>query len=334
MKNFKKILCLITAVVLVFSLAACGEKTKDETVPNNNPAVGKETVVTQQSQPTNPDVLAKFDGKEIKKSDLESTINLLSYVYSLEGEVPEDAVMQSYALQYYITSEIYNKKLTEYELTVSDEDIQKQLETIASEYENGIADLEASAKEAGVTMDDLKNIVRSDLAYAAVEDHLTKDINITDDDCKKYFDENPDEFVTTPTRDFHQITYDSKEEAEAAIAAIKSGTEFSFLANSRNEAIGSDENGNMATVANGELSATFNDIAFSLSSGQVYETPIESEKGFHVIMVDNFVEAKTLQYDEVLEELRTFLRAQEAEKILSEMFDTAYQELGIEIYQN
>ena len=77
MKNFKKILCLITAVVLVFSLAACGEKTNDETGSNNNPAVGKETVTTEQKEtPTNPDVLATFNGKEIKKADLESTVKL------------------------------------------------------------------------------------------------------------------------------------------------------------------------------------------------------------------------------------------------------------------
>ena len=249
----KRILSAVLLVVLVFSLAACGEKQTE--VESNNPAIGKETITEQvtESVPTDPNLLAIMDGKEIRKEDIESTTKLLSYVYSLEGQEADLSTIETYALQYYITSEIYNRKLEEYQLTVSEEEVETQFNTIINEYEGGLETLEAGAKEAGVTIDELKSIIRSDLAYSKVEEYLTKDINVTDEDCKKYYDEHPAEFVTPARRDFNQITYETEEEAKMAIAAIQSGTSFEELATARNGVVGADENGTMATVADGEL---------------------------------------------------------------------------------
>ena len=53
-KNLTKLLALMMALALVFSLAACGDKTGDEssTDPSNNPAVANSDNEARWMQPT------------------------------------------------------------------------------------------------------------------------------------------------------------------------------------------------------------------------------------------------------------------------------------------
>jgi peptidyl-prolyl cis-trans isomerase C len=97
----------------------------------------------------------------------------------------------------------------------------------------------------------------------------------------------------------------TEDEAKALIAEIKKGAAFDKLAKekSTDKASGA-EGGDLGWFKKSDMVKEFADAAFDLKKGDMTETPVKTQFGYHVIKVDDRRKAPPPAYEELADQLR------------------------------
>ena len=97
----------------------------------------------------------------------------------------------------------------------------------------------------------------------------------------------------------------TEDEAKALIAEIKKGAAFDKLAKdkSTDKASGA-EGGDLGWFKKSDMVKEFADAAFDLKKGELTETPIKTQFGYHVIQVEDRRKAPPPAFEELAEQLR------------------------------
>ena len=96
------------------------------------------------------------------------------------------------------------------------------------------------------------------------------------------------------------ILVEKEDEAKALIAQIKGGAKFEDLAKKNSKDPGSAENGGDLDWANpGNYVPEFSQAMMKLQKGQVTDTPVKSQFGFHIIKLEDVRAAQFPSFDEV-----------------------------------
>ena len=107
----------------------------------------------------------------------------------------------------------------------------------------------------------------------------------------------------------HILTY-TQGEAEAAIKALEGGADFSKLADERS-VDNSSKGGDLGWFSRSDMVPAFGKAAFDLEKGKYTKVPVESQFGWHVIVVDDIRTQPAPPFEKVKDELEQRL-AQEA----------------------
>ncbi len=107
------------------------------------------------------------------------------------------------------------------------------------------------------------------------------------------------------------ILVDKEDEAKALIADIKKGAKFEDLAKKASKDPGSGANGgDLDWAAAGSYVAEFSGAMVKLDKGQMTDTPVKSQFGFHIIRVDDVREAQLPKLEEVKPQIAQQLQQQ------------------------
>ena len=118
------------------------------------------------------------------------------------------------------------------------------------------------------------------------------------------------------------ILVESEEEAKKLIEQIKNGAKFEELAKKASKDPGSAANGGDLDWANANsFVPEFSSAMVKLSKGQMTETPVKSQFGWHIIRVDDVRDAKLPTFEELTEQQKQQLRAQLAQQKLAKFQD-------------
>jgi peptidyl-prolyl cis-trans isomerase C len=111
------------------------------------------------------------------------------------------------------------------------------------------------------------------------------------------------------------ILVEKEDEAVALIAQIKKGGNFEELAKKASKDPGSGANGGDLDWANaGSYVAEFSAAMSKLDKGQMTETPVKTQFGFHIIRVDDVRDTKLPSLDEVKPQVSQQLQQQKIAK--------------------
>jgi peptidyl-prolyl cis-trans isomerase D len=142
------------------------------------------------------------------------------------------------------------------------------------------------------------------LALTAAD--VTRWMQITDEDAKRYYEERRTRFVTPGRRQVHQIIFPNAEEAKAAKERIDAGTSFIEIARERGLSEQDIDLGLIAKTAltGGPLGATaVADAAFSLPEGGV-SAPVQARTGTALIRVVKIEPDTVRPFEEAADEIR------------------------------
>jgi peptidyl-prolyl cis-trans isomerase C len=118
-------------------------------------------------------------------------------------------------------------------------------------------------------------------------------------------------------KEFHarHILVEKEEEALALIAQIKKGGSFEELAKKASKDPGSGANGgDLDWAAAGSYVPEFSAAMTKLEKGQMTETPVKTQFGFHIIRVDDVRDTKLPALDEVKPQVSQQLQQQKIAK--------------------
>ena len=138
---------------------------------------------------------------------------------------------------------------------------------------------------------------------------VAETISVSEDELKTAFEQQKASFDTPEKRGVIQITFDTKEDAAAAVAKLRSGTPVEDVVKARGLAMEDVELGLVSKTQ--MLSSDIGEAAFSLEPGQVSD-PVEGPLGTVVLKVTEIEPAVTKTFDEVKDELRKNLAMQHA----------------------
>ncbi len=290
------LVCFATSVVLLIS--GCGSKEPqesgtDKSEPNAVPARAAEGVAVT------------VNGVDILESEVEQIIRPdLDKLAQKTRFMPEEVIknyteqFRQQALEQLIRRVLLDGAMRQANITVPEEAVTSQIEEIASTQGMSVDQFVEKMKQYGQTLDDIKKEIREGLArnqFMAAQ--WQGKINVNEEDAKKYYDENPEQFkvpelvrashiLITPEQggDPNEAKARARTKIEGLLAQIKGGADFAELAKENSECPSAPKGGDLDFFPRGKTTPAFEKVAFELQVGELSDV-VETDYGFHIIKV-------------------------------------------------
>ncbi|WP_114392280.1 peptidylprolyl isomerase [Oleisolibacter albus] len=274
--------------------AALGSVAAAALLPANaQNAQGQSAPAQKPAAAADDPVVARINGKEVKRSEV------LAYMQQLGPQVQQIPLAQVYPL---VLDQMVNAKL------VTDAGYKAKLQDSA-EVKQNLKD----AEEQFVQQAWLKKQIDAKLTDAAVK--------------KKY-----DEWIkANPPQDevrARHILVKDKAEAEAIIKQLKGGADFAKLASEKGTDGTKDQGGDLGYFTKDQMVAPFAEAAFAMKAGEVSQTPVQTDFGFHVIKVED----KRKQTPPTFEQAAPQLRQAAAQEIAGEVVENLRKSAKVEMF--
>ncbi len=126
------------------------------------------------------------------------------------------------------------------------------------------------------------------------------------------------------------ILVDSEEAARAIINELDNGADFATLAKERStdRATAEERGGDLGYFVHAEMVAPFADAAFALATGTYTEDPVQTDYGWHVILVDDH----RVRAAPPLEDIREELESQIAGELIQERLNELRADATVELF--
>ncbi len=151
-------------------------------------------------------------------------------------------------------------------------------------------------------------------------------VEVTDEEIEGYYQDNVDQYSTAEQRSVSHILISGEEEAKAQdiLQQLNSGADFSELAKTSSEDIGSAEaGGSLGWIERDVMDPVFEEAAFSLSNVGDITGLVKSDFGFHIIQLDDLKAVETKPLTSVQDEIKQDLINQKA----ADRFHDQYNDL-------
>ena len=182
-----------------------------------------------------------------------------------------------------------------------------------------------------------------------------KDMEVTDEDLQKYYDDNKEDYKKDPARKVKLVAINLEpSEADKKLVKTKvdsiynlaiSGEDFAELAKKYSEGPSAPQGGDLGYFSKGKMVPAFEEAAFQLNKGEISE-PVKSRFGWHIIkLIDKRIKdgAEEIQASHILLEIKASEATKEnLEVVAYDLFerasdtnlDKAAEELAYEIKES
>jgi len=263
------------------------------------------------------EVVASIDGLEISANDFYTELKGASGYYTLNDMIDK-----------FIAKKEVKDTTKAYEYADS------YIEYYRLQYEQNNMDFEEEIEKTGTTLEEIREGIAMDyLVQQAAEEYVKS--TIKDEEIDTYYKDNIYEELTVrhiliKSNVSSTATADEKKKAEEEalkkaneiLAKYKNGEEFAELAKTYSEDTGTKEDGGLyANFNQTNTDQAFFKAAYALKDGQVTDTPVKSQYGYHLILKvgENAKPKKEEVKDEILDGI---LKAKENED--SKIYDKAW----------
>jgi peptidyl-prolyl cis-trans isomerase C len=191
------------------------------------------------------------------------------------------------------------------------------------------------------------------LERAICEEVITREVRsqftISDDDAKKFYDENPVRFdvpervkVThilianrEPTGQEYppEVVEERRKKAEKLLADIRKGADFVQLVKEHTDDRVSRDRDGEYTFPRGKMAPEFEAASFALAPGQISDI-VTTQYGFHIIKCLEKFPVSKLAFDEVKERIKDQLGMEEVQKRLPEYFEKLKKDMEVTYSKN
>jgi peptidyl-prolyl cis-trans isomerase C len=169
-----------------------------------------------------------------------------------------------------------------------------------------------------------ERIVQELYLSRAVEQRITDDK--LQEAYKRYKEENPPQDEVKASH----ILVESEDQAKQIIDQIKKGGKFADLAKEKSTDKGSgQQGGDLGYFTKDQMVEPFAEAAFAMEPGDVSQTPVQSQFGWHVIKVEDKRKTAPPSFDEVKDQLRS----QISDDIIGNVVDDLRKDAKVERFQ-
>ncbi len=245
-----------------------------------------------------------------------------------------------------IVEHLLDQKVKNENIRITDEEVLAQLEQMGADQDPPwtVEQIKNFVESQGQSFEKTKNRIRRGLGYQKLIDDRTGDLNITEEDAKKYYEENIDLFKQTeqvkashilisldtsdPNTDPNDAKAKAMDKAEDILKQLKAGADFAALAMEHSDCpsgkgggdLGFGNKSNPEEGVRGSWVPPFEKAAFALQPGQISGI-VETQFGYHIIKVTERKEARTIPFDEVKDDIIQKLKFDKKEKVAKDLIE-------------
>lgn len=305
----------------VFAVACGGSDGGSDAVPANSVAV--------------------VGDQAIPKSEFDDLIAYAKKSYDAQKRefpkvgTPEYVQLRDQAMRFLVQRTQFEVKADDLDIDVSDDAVDKRIDQYIKERHQGDKKkFDAELKAQGLSPEQARDIIRANLVQEAIFNKVTKDVKVSDDEVKKYYDKNKAQYGTPETRSVRHVLVKQKALADRLYNQLKAGGDWKAIAKQYSQDPASKNQGGRMTATKGQLVPEFEQVAFSIGDNGISK-PTKTQYGWHIIQALGPVKkSQTTPFDQVKEAIRQQLlqekRNKEMEKWVKDMRkdladDTTYQ---------
>lgn len=174
------------------------------------------------------------------------------------------------------------------------------------------------------TLDQQKRTV---LAGAAIQAYMEQN-PIGEEAIREVYDTQ----IGKPSTEYNarHILVKTREEAEAIIKQLDDGADFGELAKEKSTGPSGASGGKLGWFAPSQMVPPFSEAAAKLDKGSYTKEPVETQFGWHVILLEDSRESTPPAYDEVKDRLKLLVANQQLQEHIQQIRETANIEITTE----
>lgn len=313
-KLIKKLLAVTLSTTILFGFASC------ELVSKTPEAQMKEAVAKVNGKSiTKGEFLKRFETKKAQMEafygkDFFTKKENESYVTQIKYDV----------LETMINEVLLVKRAEELKVVPDDKAIQdainKNIED-AKKQLGGEEKFNQTLKDLKINLEDYKGYIKNQTIIEKLYDEVVKDVKVTDDEIKKYYNENIYDFTEKPNKmNVSHILVKTEDEAKKVKAELDGGAKFEDVAKKYSQDPGSkDKGGNLGDVYYNDKNydKTFMSNAIALPKGQI-SAPVKTQFGYHIIKINSKEEYKQIPLEKVKADIEKTLLGDKKQKTFEE----------------
>lgn len=175
-------------------------------------------------------------------------------------------------------------------------------------------------------------LLKKDLLIQAAVKKVLDVVTISDEEVKKYFEDNKEMFKGEASVRAKHILIDNEDKAKEIKEKINNGLSFEDAAREFSTCPSNSQGGDLGTFTRGKMVPEFENAAFELEIGQISE-PVKTQFGYHLIKVDEKLPEVMKSFDEVKDSLKLNLLGQKQNMEYIKLINDLKQEQKVEIYK-
>ena len=215
-----------------------------------------------------------------------------------------------------IVMRLLEEKVKESNIVIPEEEVINQIKQLLASQgpPMSLEEFKKTRAESGQSFEEIKKQVEQGMAYQKIVDAQSAGkVNITEEDAKKHYDENPTQFETKEQvrashilikpktdeagADPNQAKATAKAKAEGLLKQIKEGADFAALAKANSHCTSAAQGGDLNFFGKGKMVPPFDKAAFAMETGKISDL-VETSFGYHIIKVTDRKEAGTTSFEQ------------------------------------
>ncbi len=328
----RRVLVCVVVFFAAFGLSCKPKSTEQADVDKPQPTPAKieaeakaDVNLVEPQTPEEPTdgVAVTVNGVDITEAELQELLKPQLERMAQQGKQLPPAFAQTLekqlrqqVLDRIIVGRLLDEKVKEANIVITEQEVINQIIKIAAAQRPPMTleELKKKTAEYGQNFDEIKQQIRKGMTYQKiVESQRAGKINITEEDAKKYYDENPTQFevqeqvrashilikpdTTDSDADPNQAKAEAKAKIQGLLEQIKDGADFAELAKANSDCPSAAQGGDLNFFSRGNMVPPFEKAAFELEVGKVSDI-VETQFGYHIIKVTDHKDASTTSYEQ------------------------------------
>ncbi|MEX1045489.1 MAG: peptidylprolyl isomerase [Chthoniobacterales bacterium] len=310
------------------------------------------TAVAQDDKPAAPaedtslpDPVAIVEGEKISRSNLQEAF---SEAIGASGISPDDLTpdqkMAGYReiLDQLIIDKLVSRKASS--VDIPDAEVDAEVTRVKSQFPSEEV-FKAEMTKAGETDTSFRDTVKKMMQQQKwMENQIGDQTKVADDEVKKFYDENKKEFehpelvrashilILVPEDASDEVVAEKKKAADAALARVTEKKEdFATVAKEVSEEPGAKESsGDLDFFPKDRMVPEFADAAFAMKKGDISKEPVRTKFGWHVINVTDRKDSGSMPYDEVKEQVGSYLEGSKRRDVVRGVIESVRSEAKVD----
>jgi peptidyl-prolyl cis-trans isomerase SurA len=289
-------------------------------------------------------IVAKVNSEIITLSSVNERVELLKQKFEGNHQEREEEFLGE-ALNKIVEEKLQLQESKKRGFVVDDSAVEGALKNI--EQKNGLQEgqLAVMLESEGRSMESYKNHIRDQILVSkVVRFELGSRVNISERKIAKYYHKNQKDFwEPSKARVRHililteeALSADKKKEkyllVKGILREVKGGRDFAAAAKEYSEDISASEGGDVGFVEKGKMVPEFENAVYRMKEGEISDI-VETEYGYHIIMVDKVLPGRTLPLKDVKGKIQFILSSKKQnsayEEWMNELRESAFIEISL-----